>query len=90
MDNPFAPYTKHVGEGALAATLEFEHYDGEWSSMIRFDDNRFNRGEIILGREVFRAWVGPTAPNIIIEQKATAYWQDLCDLINRAAEIFGQ
>lgn len=89
MDEVFAPYTKRVGVGALSAILEFEHYDGEWSSMIRFNDNRFNRGEVMLGREIYRAWVGPTASNVLIEQKAAAYWQDLCDLLNRAAEILG-
>lgn len=93
MDDPFAPFSKPVGAGTpFAATLKFDHYDGEWSSMILFDDNRFNRGEIFraTGAELYRGWHGPTASNIIIEARAERYWQDMCDLLNRATEILGQ
>lgn len=92
IDQPFQPYSKPIGAGTLfAATLKFDHDPdlGEWSSVILFDDNRFNRGEIFRGTQLYRGWHGPTAPNILVESRAERYWQDICDLLNRAAEVFG-
>lgn len=89
--DPFQPYKRTVGDGTpFEATLAFEHDAelGEWSSTITFTDNRFNRGEIYRGKEVYRGWFGPSAPNIIVESRAEQYWQDMCDLLNRAAEFF--
>jgi len=92
----FEPYEATVGSGTpFEATLRFVHDAelAEWSSMITFKDNAFNRmetlsdaAEKLTGLHTFYSpWIGPTAPNIAVEGRAERYWQDLCALIRTAA-----